>query len=302
MSRRNPLSIEFQLRHRAQHYTTILHKHRFYANTTYQYRTLINIASISPYCNLLLIRSLDTVLIQNLILRNIISTSVSRHTDNTQALHPCHNTACFVTARLAVQLNRIIQNHSMCHYVATTHCIFPKSSSITLVVATVFSKTVAHNSFRLILYIGILKVMAILQKVASNHKAISDVADMPLVCRNCILQAVKRCLFFIWCFFKKNCFVTPSFNIVGFVHIDYVRNAIGISMTYQSDKYIVSCSYATPWQSLDDIVTAKSKGEQLKTGIRLRFLFNAMRFRAKKIRFSKIVSRVTLQKKWLQCY
>lgn len=79
------------------------------------------------------------------------STSVSRHTDNIRALHPCHNTACFVTARLAVQLNRIIQNHSMCHYVATTHCIFPKSSSITLVVATVFSKTVAHNSYRLIL-------------------------------------------------------------------------------------------------------------------------------------------------------
>lgn len=151
VSRRNPLSIGFQLRHRAHHCTTILYKHRFYAKTTYQCRTHINIASISPYCNLLLIRSLDTVLIQNLILRNIISTSVSRHSDNTQALHPCHNTACFVTARLAVQLNRIIQNHSTRHYVATTHCIFPKSSSITLVVATVFSKTIAHNSYHLIL-------------------------------------------------------------------------------------------------------------------------------------------------------
>lgn len=182
----------------------------------------------------------------------------------------------------------------MCHYVATTHCIFPKSSSITLVVATVSSKTVAHNSFRLILYIGILKVMAILQKVAPNHKAISDVADMPLVCRNCILQVVKRCLFFIWCFFKRNCFATPSFNTVGFAQIDYVRNAIGISMMYQSDKHIASCSCATPWQSFDDIVTAKSKGEQLKTEIRLHFLFNAMRFRAEKTRFSKIVSRVTL--------
>lgn len=117
----------------------------------------INIASISLYCNLLLIRSLDTPLIQNLILRNIISTSVSRHTDNTRALRPCHNTACFVTARLAVQLNRIIQNHSTRHYVAITHCIFPKSSSITFVVATVFSKTVAHNSYRLILHIGILR-------------------------------------------------------------------------------------------------------------------------------------------------
>lgn len=109
--------------------------------TTYQCRTHINIASISLYCNLLLIRSLDTVLIQNLILRNIISTLVSRRTDNTRALHPCHNTACFVTARLAVKLNRIIQNHSTCHNVATTHCIFSKSSSITLVVATVFCKS-----------------------------------------------------------------------------------------------------------------------------------------------------------------
>ena len=123
----------------------------FYTNTAFMPKLHINAAHISLYCNLLSIRSLDTTLIQNLILRNIISTSVSRHTDNTQALHPCHNTACFVTARLAVQLNRIIQNHSTCHNVATTHCIFPKSSSITLVVATVFSKTVAHNSYRFIL-------------------------------------------------------------------------------------------------------------------------------------------------------
>lgn len=88
--------------------------------------------------------------------------------------------------------------------------------------------------------------------------------------------------------------MTPLFNTVGFAHIDYVRNAIGISMMYQSDKHIASCSCATPWQSLDDIVTAKSKGERLKTEIRLHFLFNAMRFRAEKTRFSKIVSRVTL--------
>lgn len=85
-----------------------------------------------------------------IFLRNIIPISISRNTDNTRALRPCHNTACFVTARLAVQLSGIIQNHSTCHYVATTHCIFPKPSSITLVVATVFSKTVAHNSYRLI--------------------------------------------------------------------------------------------------------------------------------------------------------
>lgn len=98
--------------------------HYHFIQTPLLCRTHINIASISLYCNLLLIRSLDPLLYKTLILRNIISTSVSRHTDNTQALHVCHNTACFVTARLAVQLNRIIQNHSTCHYVATTYCIF----------------------------------------------------------------------------------------------------------------------------------------------------------------------------------
>lgn len=61
-------------------------------------------------------------------------------------------------------------------------------------------------------------------------------------------------------FQKKDCFVTPSFNIVVFAHIDYVRNTIGISMMYQSDKHIASWSYATPGQRFDDIVTEKSKG------------------------------------------
>lgn len=121
-----------------------------------------------------------------------------------------------------------------------------------------------------------------------------SVLSTSLVLHICILHVVKRCLFFIWCFFKKNCFVTHSFNTVVFARIDHVRNTIGISMMYQSDKHIASCSCATPWQSLDDIVTAKSKGELLKTEIRLHFLFNAMRFRAEKTRLSKIVSRVTL--------
>ena len=71
-------------------------------------------------------------------------------------------------------------------------------------------------------------------------------------------------------------------------------NAFEISMMYQSDKHILSCSCAMPRQSLDDIVTAKFKGEQLKTEIGLHFLSNAMRLRAEKTRFSKIVSRVTL--------
>ena len=68
MSHRNPLSIGFQLRRRAQHFTTILYKQRFYANTTYQCRTHINIASILLHCNLLSIRSLDTTLIQKISL------------------------------------------------------------------------------------------------------------------------------------------------------------------------------------------------------------------------------------------
>lgn len=125
----------------------------FYTNTAFMPTLHINAARISLYCDLLSIRSLDTVLIQNLILRNIIFPRRFHGTPTTlERCIPCHNTSCFfVTARLAVQLNRIIQNHSTCHYVATTHCIFPKSSSITLVVATVFSKTVAHNSYRLIL-------------------------------------------------------------------------------------------------------------------------------------------------------
>ena len=179
-------------------------------------------------------------LYKNLILRNIISTSVSRHSDNTQALHPCHNTTCFVTARLAVQLNRIIQNHSTCHNVATTHCIFPKPSSITL------------------------------------------------VCRNCILQVVKRCLFFIWCFFKKNCFVTPLFNTVGFAHIDYVRNAIGISMMYQSDKHIASCSYVTPWQSFEILLRQNPKASNLKLKYACAFFSMRCGFERKRQDFLKL--------------
>ena len=52
------------------------------------------------------------------------------------------------------------------------------------------------------------------------------VLSTSLVCRNCILQVIKRCLFFIWCFFKRDCFATPLFNTVGFAHIDYVRKRL----------------------------------------------------------------------------
>lgn len=129
--------------------------------------------------------------------------------------------------------------------------------------------------------------MAILQKVALDHKIISGVVNFAC-CRNGILQVVKRCLFFIWCFFKKNCFVTHSFNTVVFAHIDYVRNTIGISMMYQSDKHTASCSCATPWQSLDDIVTAKSKGERLKTEIHLHFFSMRCGFERKRQDFLKL--------------
>lgn len=166
MLHRNPLSIGFQLRHRAQHCTTILYKHRFMPTLH------INVAHISisqAYYFIAICYQSDhsiPLLYKTLIFSNIISTSISRHTDNTRALYPSHNTACFVTARLAVQLNVIVQNHSTCRFVVTTQLHFPKPSTIMLVVAKVFSKTVVHNSYRLILYIGILKVMDILQSCA----------------------------------------------------------------------------------------------------------------------------------------
>lgn len=180
-----------------QHYISMLH--------TYQCRTHIDIASISLYCNLLSIRLLDTLLYKTIILRNIISTSVSRNTDNTRALHPCHNTACFVTARLAVQPNGIVQNHSTCHYVATTHCIFPKPSSITLIVATVFSKTVALNSYRFILYIGILGVIDMLQSCAQPQDYFR--CHQPTACFAQLYLASRQALFtFYMVLFQKELF------------------------------------------------------------------------------------------------
>lgn len=122
-----------------------------YANTTYQCRTHIDIASILLHCNLLSIRPLDTPLIQKShFTQHHFHIDFTPHRQHSSVAPPCHNTACFVTARLAVQLNGIIQNHSTCRFVVTTQLHFPKPSTIILVVATVFSKTVAHNSYRLI--------------------------------------------------------------------------------------------------------------------------------------------------------
>lgn len=47
--------------------------------------------------------------------------------------------------------------------------------------------------------------------------------------------------------FQKELFCDSFvYNTMGFTHIDYVSNDIEISMTYQSDKHIVSRSCATP--------------------------------------------------------
>lgn len=80
----------------------------FYTNTAFFPTLHINAAHITiskAYHFIAICYQSDhsiPVLYKTLIFSNIISTSISRHTDNTRALYPCHNTACFVTARLAV--------------------------------------------------------------------------------------------------------------------------------------------------------------------------------------------------------
>ena len=125
--------------------TTLLCQQYISMSHTYQYRK--HITSLQSTINPITRYYSYT---KNLTLRNIISTSVSRNTDNTRAFRPLPQYCLFVTARLAVQLNGIIQNHSTCRFVVTTQLHFPKPSTIILVVAKVFSKTVAHNSYRLI--------------------------------------------------------------------------------------------------------------------------------------------------------
>lgn len=100
--------------------TTLLCQQYISMSHTYQYRK--HITSLQSTINPITRYYSYT---KNLTLRNIISTSVSRNNDNTRALHFWHNTACFVTARLAVQLNGIIQNHSTCRFVVTTQLHFP---------------------------------------------------------------------------------------------------------------------------------------------------------------------------------
>ncbi len=121
-----------------QHYTLMPHTYRYRKHITLLQSVINPITRYSSYTKL------------SFFTQHHPHIDFTPHRQHSSVAPPCHNTACFVTARLAVQLNGIVQNHSTCHYVATTHCIFPKPSSITLIVATVFSKTVAHNSYRLI--------------------------------------------------------------------------------------------------------------------------------------------------------
>ena len=172
MSHRNPLSIGFQLRRRAQHFTTILYKQRFYANNTYQCRTHINVAHISisqAYHFIAICYQSDhsiPLLYKTLFLRNIISTSVSRHTDNTRALRPLPQYCLFVTARLAVQLNGIVQNHSTCRFVVTTQLHFHQVINHNACCRKGIFKNCCSQFISFNLYIGILRVMDILQSCA----------------------------------------------------------------------------------------------------------------------------------------
>lgn len=77
----------------------------FYTNTAFMPTLHINAARISLYCDLLSIRSLDTVLIQNLILRNIIFPRRFHGTPTTlERCIPCHNTSCF-SSQLDLRFN-----------------------------------------------------------------------------------------------------------------------------------------------------------------------------------------------------
>ena len=217
-----------------------------YANTTYQCRTHINIASILLLCNLLSMRSLDTTLIQKI---SLYATSFPRRFHATpttlERRAPCHNTACFVTARLAVQLNGIIQNHSTCRFVVTTQLHFHQVINHNACCRKGIFKNCCSQFIPFDFIHRYSQSNGYTPKLRPTTR-LFPVPPTSLVLHNCILQVVNRCSLFIRCFFKKNCFVTPSFNTVGFTHIDYVSNDIEISMTYQSDKHVVSCSCATP--------------------------------------------------------
>ncbi len=118
---------------------------------------------------------------KNLILRNIISTSISRHTDNTQALHPYIILPVF-SSQLDLRFNstelfKIIARAIM----LPQHIAFsPKPSTIMLVVATVFSKNRCSQFIPFVLYIGILKTMDRLRSCAQPQRFFPELSTYRL--------------------------------------------------------------------------------------------------------------------------
>lgn len=141
--------------------TTLLCQQYISMSHTYQYRK--HITSLQSTINPITRYYSYT---KNLTLRNIISTSVSRNTDNTRALRPLLQYCLFVTARLAVQLNGIIQNHSTCRFVVTTQLHFHQVINHNACCRKGIFKNCCSQFISFNLYIGILRVMDILQSCA----------------------------------------------------------------------------------------------------------------------------------------
>lgn len=156
MSHRNPLSIGFQLRHRAQHCTTILYKHRFMPTLhinvahismshTYQYRKHITLlqSAINPITRYPSYTKLS-----------FYATSFPRrfHATPTTLKRCTSATILPVSSQLDLRFNstELFKIIARAVLLSQLNCISTKSSTIMLVGAKVFSKTVAHNSYRLI--------------------------------------------------------------------------------------------------------------------------------------------------------
>lgn len=151
MSHRNPLSIGFQLRHSAQHCTTILYKHRFYAAHismphTYQYCKHITILQsiINPITRY-------HSYTKSHFTQHHFHVGFTPHRQHSSVAPPA--TILPVSSPLDLRLNstELFKIIARAVLLSQLNCISTKSSTIMLVVATVFSKTVAHNSYHLIL-------------------------------------------------------------------------------------------------------------------------------------------------------
>lgn len=82
--------------------------------------------------------------------------------------------------------------------------------------------------------------------------------------------------------------MTPSFNNVGFAHIDYVRNAIGISMIYQSDKHIVVVRAPHHGKALTILLRQNPKDNNLKQEYTCAFFSMQCGFERKRQDFLKL--------------